>query len=298
MLNLFRAEWTKTAGNRWVTGFMLWIFPVGALAFVIVMALMVALVPSMRTDDGVKNLGLDDVVWTEQAISVWDFANSLIGRLIMLAFTSVVFAGEYQWGTWKNIVPRRQRASLMLVKFLTVALFVVFAFTLMSIFIGGGLVVIAEIAGGSHGPRVTGDVVAQFAQDYAQHAGLAFTLALIAASFAALSGMATRSILGGVIVSVIITYAEGLSVLPLALLGYLFDFPKLVYGYRITPSYNVANVKSRITRGSCEAANISFFDDILDFSDSLEFSAVMLAVWVIVLVGLTAYLFREQDITT
>jgi ABC-type transport system involved in multi-copper enzyme maturation permease subunit len=39
------------------------------------------------------------------------------------------------------------------------------------------------------------------------------------------------------------------------------------------------------------------YSDII-FSDSLTFSVVLLAVWVIGLISLTAYLFRRQDITS
>jgi hypothetical protein len=47
--SLFRAEWIKIAGNRWVTSALIWIFPVGALAFVAVMSLILALGPACVT---------------------------------------------------------------------------------------------------------------------------------------------------------------------------------------------------------------------------------------------------------
>ncbi len=297
MLSLFRAEWTKTAGNRWVAGFLIWIFPVGALAFMVVMALLIALVPSMHSDQGVERLGLDGVDWTEQAISVWDFPNSLLGRVIVLAFTSFVFAGEYQWGTWKNILPHSNRIAVVLVKFITVGLFVIAAFSLMSAIYGGGMIVLTEIAGGSHGPAISGPVIAAFTGDYLQQAGLAFTLTLIAASMAALSAMAMRSILGGAIAGIVLTYVEGLSILPLLLLAHLLDYPKLIYAYRFTPSYNVANIKSWLARGIPESENFDFFSNVAEFSDSMTFSTVLLVVWVCALVGLTVYLFHRQDIT-
>lgn len=297
VLSLFRAEWTKTAGNRWVVGFLIWIFPVGALAFMVVMALLIALVPSMRSDQGVERLGLDGVDWTEQAISVWDFPNSLLGRLIVLAFTSFVFAGEYQWGTWKNILPHSNRVAVVLIKFITVGLFVIIAFSLMSAIYGAGMVVLTEIAGGSHGPPVSGPVLTAFTGDYLQQAGLAFTLTLIAASMAALLAMAMRSILGGAIAGIILTYVEGLSILPMVLLAHWLDYPRLVHAYRVTPSYNVANIKSWLTQGVAEGENFDFFNNVVDFSDSMTFSIVLLGAWVCALVGLTVYLFNRQDMT-
>ena len=59
MLNLFRAEWTKIMGNRWVTAFLILIFPVGMFAFVVVMSVLIAVLPSMRDQAGTERLGLD-----------------------------------------------------------------------------------------------------------------------------------------------------------------------------------------------------------------------------------------------
>lgn len=297
MLNLLRAEWTKTAGNRWASGFLIWVFPVGAFAFVVVTAVLVVLVPSLHSADSAQRMGLNNVQWTDQAMSVWEWLNSLMGRVIMLALTSIVFAGEYQWQTWKNIIPRRSRIALILVKFVTVGLFVLFAFTLMSAIYGAGMVVITELAGGTHGPRLSIDVIQSFLRDYARYAALAFTLTMIAASFSALAAMVMRSIIGGVVVGVVATYAEGLSVLLLLLIGRFLAFPKIVYLYRATPSYNVANVKSWLMRGAPEAENLSFLGDVVDFSDGMAFSVVLLAAWVCLLVGSTVFLFHRQDIT-
>jgi ABC-2 type transport system permease protein len=299
VFNLFRAEWIKIVGNRWVTAFLVLIFPVGMLAFVLVMSALFILFPSMRTDESTAGLGLDRAEWTEQAVEVWSVPNSLLGRLMMLGFTAVVFAGEYQWQTWKNVVPRHRRAALVLIKFLAVAVFVVLAFVLASIIFAAGWGLMVRIAGGTYGPAITGDVLADFAGEYLKQAWLAFTLTLIAASFAALAGMFTRSILGGVLIGAMFTYAEGLSILGMALIAHLIDFPRLVYLYRLTPSYNVANARSWITHNqpaSMQDAG-ALLGDVLDFSDSLNFSVVVLTLWGIGLIALTAYLFQRQDIT-
>src|SRR5512145_2997375 len=136
--DLFRAEWIKIAGNRWVTSALIWIFPVGALAFVAVMSLILALGPGMRDEDGTVQLGLDKAEWTERALEVWMIPNSLFGRLMILGFTAVVFAGEYQWQTWKNVVPRTRRVLLVLAKFLGVSVSALVAFALMSAIFAAG----------------------------------------------------------------------------------------------------------------------------------------------------------------
>jgi ABC-type transport system involved in multi-copper enzyme maturation permease subunit len=225
--------------------------------------------------------------------------NSLFGRLMILGFTAVVFAGEYQWQTWKNVVPRTRRVLLVLVKFLGVSVSALVAFALMSAIFAAGWGVLVKIAGGTYGPAITGDLLSEFVPDYARQVWLALNLTLIAASFAALAGMITRSILGGVLVGLMFTYGEGLSVLGLAVVGRFVDFPELVHLYRLTPSYNVANARSWMNDHHPAGLQgiSSVLDEVPEFSDSLGFSAGVLLVWVIGLITLTACLFQRQDIT-
>ncbi len=296
MRDLFRAEWLKIAGNRWVAGCLVWIFPLGALAFLLVVGAILLLSSSAR-----QGFRQDEaVLWTEQAIGVWDFPNNPLGRLILLGFTAVVFAGEYQWGTWKNIVPRNRRFSLVLVKFVALGVFVVLAFALMSVLWAAGWGVLARIAGASYGPRISAGVIRDFAGDYVLAASLAFTSTIIAAGYAALAGMLTRSILGGVIVGFAVTFAENLSIVVLLLIGWLLDIPKAVLAYRFTPGYNLLNVASWISEkapGVVRPYENGTHPDIV-LSDSLEFSVLVLAVWVVGLILLTGLLFRRQDLTS
>lgn len=296
MRNLFRAEWIKVAGNRWVAGCLIWIFPVGAVAFLIVAGLVLALSSSARA--GLRQG--EAILWTEQAISMWNFPNNPVGRLILLGFTAVVFAGEYQWQTWKNVVPRNRRAALILIKFAALGVFVVLAFSLMSILWTGGWAVLTRIVDVSYGPRVTGTVVRDFAGDYALAAALAFVSTLIAAGYAALAGMLTRSILGGVIAGFAATFVENLSILGLILIGWFLDIPKIVHLYRFTPGYNLINVASWINNNApntMQPFEEGKYSSIV-FSDSLAFSVIVLAAWVIGLIALTIALFQRQDITS
>lgn len=296
MRDLFRAEWLKIAGNRWVAGCLVWIFPVGALAVILVVGVILLLSSPAR-----QGFRQDEAaLWTEQAIGVWSFPNNPVGRLILLGFTAVVFAGEYQWGTWKNIVPRNRRFSLVLVKFVALGVFVVLAFALMSVLWAAGRGVLARIAGASYGPHITAEVIRDFAGDYALAASLAFTSTIIAAGYAALAGMLTRSILGGVIVGFAVTFAENLSIVVLLLIGWLLDIPKAVLAYRFTPGYNLLNVASWISdkNPSVVRPYESGTHAEIVLSDSLEFSVLVLAAWVVGLILLTGLLFRRQDITS
>lgn len=297
MLSLFRAEWIKLTGNRWPTGFLIWSFPISAVAFVGVMVTILTLVPSARDTAGTSNLGLENARWTDQAVSAWQIVNSLFGRLVVLAYTSIVFAGEYHWDTWKNVLPRTERFRLLTVKLLALSALVLLSFTLTSIILSAGMGIMARLAGYDYGPALSGPVLRDFAGDYAREVWLAFTLIIISAGYAALAGMVMRSILGGALTSVVATYAEGLSLLGLLLLVELFDQRRIADLYRLTPSYNIANVRSWVDQGKPELDNVNLLGQALNFADDINFSLVVLGLWVIGLFALTAYLFQRQDIT-
>ena len=296
MLNLFRAEWTKIGGNRWVVSCLVWVFPLLAIVFVAVSALVMAL-----SDDARAEIANDEILWTEQAVSVWDVPNNQVGRLVLLGFAAVVFAGEYQWQTWKNTVPRNRRPALILVKFVTLGLYIVLAFVLMSLLWALGWGLLAKIAGGSYGPAVTGSVLGDFAGDYALQASLAFSNTLIAAGYAALAAMITRSILGSVLVSFGAVALENVSIVIFLLVGWFLRVPRIVEAYRFTPSYNLSNVAKWISDDAPATirpyADRSRYSDLL-LSDSLGFSLAVLVVWMVGLVALSIYLFRRQDLAT
>jgi ABC-2 type transport system permease protein len=295
MRDLFHAEWIKIAGNRWVAGCLVWIFPLLAVGFVVVVGVILSLSSAAR--HGFQ--GDTPAQWTEQAIGVWNIPNNPVGRLILLGFTAVVFAGEYQWNTWKNIVPRNRRVMLIVIKFVALGVFVVLAFLLMSILWTLGYGLLTQIAGTTYGPRISEKVLSSFAGDYALAASLAFTSTLIAAGYAALAGLFTRSILGGVLVGFAATFIENLSILGLVIVGYFLDIPRIVHLYRLTPGYNLQNVASWINDHHAANMKVDVSNKIsYMFSDSLTFSVVLLAAWILGLIALTAFLFRRQDITS
>jgi ABC-2 type transport system permease protein len=286
---LFRAEWYKITGNRWATGCMIWVFP--ALAVLVTVLALLAAVFSSRFRMEVNN---DPAVWTDVAILPWLIPNNPLGRGLLLGFTAVLFAGEYQWDTWKVIVPRSQRVPLILVKFLAVALFVVFAFTLMSILLTTGLGMISLVAGASYGPELGRDVLADFAEDYGLQMLYAFVSTIIAAGYASLAAMITRSILGSVITGIVVSIGETFLFVPLYLIASLLGEDSILHIYRFIPSYNLLNLFSWLngeTPGGLE------FPSGKIVVDSQLFAEAVLAAWVIGLVALTAYTFQRQDIT-
>jgi ABC-2 type transport system permease protein len=292
MVNLFRAEWIKATGNRWVAGCLVWIFPLGMIGFMVVMVPMVALFgPARESFSGTFR-------WTEQAIGAWSSMNNPFGRLLLLGFTAVMFAGEYQWNTWKNTVPRNGRVTLIVFKFITLGMLVVFAFVLTSILAALGVGLVVKIAGGTYGPSLSREVLSEFTGDYALEAALMFTSTVIAAGYAALAAIFTRSILGSILVAFAAVFLENLSVAGLVLIAFFLDAPSVLQLYRVTPGYNLLNVNAWVTADHALRLSVPYSDvDRVVLADGLTFSVVMLAAWVIGLVALSAYLFQKQDIT-
>lgn len=293
MLNLYRAELLKIIGNRWVTGLTLWIFPVGALGVVLLLAFLAGVM-----DDFAVQFFLEPPRWTKTMIDVWRFPTNILGQMFLIGLTAVAFAGEYQWGTWKNIVPRHRRAALILVKFLALGTLVLVTFVLMSLILGLGYGLIAKISGVSYGPAVTKTVLADFAQDYGFQAFVTFLTVLITAVYAAFAAMLTRSILGGVLVGLGIVVVEPILSFLLAPLAFNFNWPFLLTLIRFTPTYNIGNVISWVSQDAPNATIAFYYEaqGLAPPADSLGFSLLVLTVWVVVGIGLILWLFQRQDI--
>jgi hypothetical protein len=288
-IRLFRAEWQKIIGNRWATGCMIWIFPALAVLVILLLFVGAALSSSFR-----ESINAEPARWTEIAIFPWVIPNNPLGRGLLIGFTAVLFAGEYQWNTWKVVVPRSQRVPLILMKFLTVALFVLFAFTLMSILLTLGMGLLHVMVGASYGPSVDGDVLSNFVEDYGLQMLFAFMTTIIAAGYAAFAAMITRSILGSAITAIVASIGETFLIIPLALLASLFKMDSIMHVYRFVPSWNLINLFSWLTEDQPSQLEMPSGEIVVD---SLLFSEVVLACWVVGLIVLTAYLFQRQDIT-
>jgi hypothetical protein len=287
---MFRAEWIKIAGNRWVTSFLIWIFPVGALILFTLLSIAVFFSDTLRQETITS--GIDP--WYTTMLGAWDIVNNEFGRWIILAFTAFVFAGEYQHGTWKNLTPRRSRVILIVNKFITLAVFVVCAFVAMTIIVGIGGWVVASIAGVSYG-AVNGEIVRDFAGDYGLKMFINITATFIAAGYAAVAAMFTRNILASVIVGIIINIAETGIILLLALFELVFN--RRIYDvYLFTPGYNLANISSWVNNKEGYPVNLG--EENMLGPHSLELSLIIIAAWVVGLIAFTAWRFQRQDITS
>ena len=286
--SLLGAEWCKIMGNRRATFSMIGIFPALAILATVVGLLMAGLSSSFRSA-----LQEDPALWTEAAILPWLVPNNPLGRALLLGFAAVLFAGEYQWNTWKSIVPRTRRLPLLLVKFVTVAAFVVLAFTLTSILLTLGLGLVAWVAGAPFGPPLSSAVLCDFAEDYGLQVFYAFLSTMIAAGMVALVAMLTRSILASALVSIVIAIGETLLIVPLYLLAALLRTDGILHLYRVLPGYNLLNFFTWLAGETPEGLEMPSGELIIDGE---LFSAVVLVIWMIGLISLSAYLFNRQDI--
>ncbi len=126
---------------------------------------------------------------TASVTGVWSliiaFPGNILGRLLPLAFMAVMFAGEYQWGTLRQIVPRSRRSSLILAKVATTTFIVLLSYILTSLIIGAGQAAGHALLGLDYRSIFAGDEQAQFGLTYFQHLLLGALSLLMLAGFTA-----------------------------------------------------------------------------------------------------------------
>ena len=228
-------------------------------------------------------------------LTVWRFPNSTLGRLMLIGFIAYVFAGEFQWDTWKNILPYSSRARLILVKYLAVGLLILIAFVTMSVIWSVGPGVAVTLVEGSYGPPLTNAIMTDFAIDYFIKVLLTFTAIMISAGYTAIGSVITRSVLGSALVGFGAVLLEELSVVIFLTMSNLLRKPGVLNLYRLTPTYNINNVSSWINNNHPYLPQIPGFEHIT--TDTLTFSGVVLVLWALTLIAITMVLFQRKDVT-
>ncbi|NJL96184.1 MAG: ABC transporter permease subunit [Anaerolineae bacterium] len=300
---LFRAEWRKTTGNRWLLGCLVGIWPIAAL--VISVAILALVLLDSRAAAGLRT---EPTPWTDVSLFFWAIPNSIIGRLLIVGFAAYLFAGEYQWGTWKNLVTRRGRVTLILMKFLTLGIFMVAAFLGTSLIWMIGRGIAQGIVGGSYPPALT-EIPPSYWRQISLQILTAFLSTLTLAGVAALAALLTRSILASVLAGLGAALLDGFLGAALILLYIVTDqrfFPSL---YRFSMSYNVDNLlnwanegEATFVLGNVTVRENAVFDAIVVDpplpGNGLLLSLGIMAVWAGLFVGLSVLAFYHQDITT
>lgn len=295
MLDLFRAELAKIIGNRWTTGLLLWVFPVGALGIGLFMLGVLVVSPNTY-----QRMFEYPYQWTNMVLGAWAFPSNPLGHMFLVGLTAVSFAGEYQWGTWKNILPYRSRAALLGVKFVTLSVLIIAAFLVTSVVFGGGFALLSTLAGKPLSPPVTPAALSDLWSDYLLQAALSYLSILVVSIYVAISASIMRSVVGGVMVGMLFVSVEpaiGFLFPPLAL---RWEQPLYLTISRLTPSYNFANIRSWIQAGQPSQPYLPFYQKLglTVPADSYGFSLLVLTGWVIVGLALILWIFQRQDISS
>ncbi|MCA9955507.1 MAG: ABC transporter permease [Anaerolineales bacterium] len=295
MRSAFAAEWRKLLGHTKAIAFLVWVYPIGALMIV----LLIQILPALLLDPVREMIAASPIDWTENLLSVWNAMNGFPGgtflRMPFIAFIAMAFAGEYQWGTWKNIVPRQSRMNLIFAKFLVLALLLMLALLLTSLVLLAGGWLESVLFNVPYGPSLAELDWAAFLQQSLLQVLGTFVSTLIVASYAALIAMYSRSIIASLLLSVGVGIVELTSSVLLVIVSQAVQRPNLVNILVALPTYNLDNVRSWVVDGVG-----STFGGYPGFTavPPLWLSMVILLLWLGGLVGGTAVLFRHQDITS
>jgi ABC-type transport system involved in multi-copper enzyme maturation permease subunit len=296
MFNLYRAEWRKVFANFKLTSFLIWIIPIGYFAFHVVMILLSLLSETMRA--GVEYFGSED--WTADSLVVWDilifFPANLFGRMLPLAFMAVVFAGEYQWRTLKNIAPRAQRWKLLIAKMAALISLVMVSMLLTALIASVGPVTGHRIHDLPYGPALSAQVLGGFLLDTVRTAFIALISLLNIVGYAAIAAVLTRSILGGLLMSFGFAVLDATSLGFILFLRGLLAKPELINLYQFTPTYNLSNLHSWLFQGKAQQF-ITAGTAPLTAEPSFWISSLVLGFWIFGLIGLALWLFQRQEIT-
>ncbi len=293
-LELCRAEWMKIVGHRWAFLLLLAIFPLTSAVVFLVLSAVAALDPSFRADSSVVG------DWTRLMLMGWKIPSDPMGRIFLVALTAFLFAGEYQWGTWKNITPRRRRSTLVLAKLLVLAVLVVVTFTITSfvLALGGGLLSLAM--GTPYSPALDGGAIGAFLPQYALAVLVTFLAFAVTAALTVLAALYSKSILGGAMVGVVMMFFDPVMTLIPRALSSLFGMPAVAHLSRLVPYYNIENLDSWATTGGPTRFMGRIFTPIglPTPSDGVAFSVTVLLAWVVVALGVALVVFARQDIDT
>ncbi len=293
MKSAFLTEWQKIMGYRNLVAFLIWIYPIGTIVGV----LMVVILPTLFSESAKQLIVDSSPQWSEmtQAVSIFvRVPENIFIRMPMLAFMAVVFAGEYQWGTLKNSLPRSSRFNILMSKFLVVGLLVMLAVTTTSISWGIGRGVAAWIVGVPFGPEITETAVSEFVKAYLINSVVVFGSMLIASAIAALIAMYSRSILVSLFLGIAYAIVEPVAAFLVALASKIFDKPEWIALIRFTPAYNLDNFSSWIS-----GSRSSFADNYPGFTSDFSgmTSLLMIVLWIVGLLILATIIFERQDIS-
>lgn len=277
MLNLISAEWRKVLPHKG-TWMLVWIYPI-----IFLIVLTIAIFAEGKNPDAMTASG-----WIDDTTMIWYVPTISLGRYFIAAYFALLIAGEYGWNTWKLVVPHAARWKLMASKF-------VVAIALLYIaWIGTALLsIVMQYLRTAIVGAVTPDGVT-FTSLLAGHWEMLLkgvAPMLIAAGYASLAAVATRSTMASVIISIVLlTFDELFGRLVVWFSGFV-EWPALIY--RVLPGYHLDNFASWMQAGHGLKVPLAS-GTVIEYS--LAVSEVALVAWVVGLLGGAVLLFRRQDI--
>lgn len=281
MLDAIRAELLKFTRHRATWG-LVWIWPIG-ITIIGAIAITVSLAGEISGGgDGAA------ASWISDQTAMWKAPGQGLGRYLIGAFVAVVFAGEYGWNTWKLIVPHRSRVTLIAAKY-AVALALLFCGFALAALIFNGIGWLKDMLTGTPiPPDVT---LGALVQAHALGALGAVGPLLLTTAYVSLFAILTRSTVAALMIGLVVTTAEQL----FRAFGPMLEFyAAWLIGplYKALPGYHLANVGEWV--GGGDVVEVPFPSG--PWSASFGVSLAVLAFWIALLMGLTFWRFRRQDI--
>lgn len=280
MLDAVYAEALKMRRHRG-TWAMVWIYPV--LIGALLLAALIYRAVAGPSDDGVQTAA----EWIKDTTIFWHAPGSAPGRILVAAFTALVFASEYNWNTWKLIVPVRHRWQLVVAKWVVIIAFVFGALLLTNI-----IVLLGEAIGTLQGSAIPDGVsFADVVRENARAAAYSLIPIIYAMSFATMVAILTRSVLATVVLSIGLVIVEGILNL-LGLVAYRRAPDLTQFLIEATPPFHVENLTTWAFYGY--GAEIPLSPDFV-LEASWGTSLAMVAAWSIAALAIAMIWFRRQD---
>ncbi len=297
-LRLLRAEWRKATGNLWIAGCMAGIWPVFALLGMGALLLLGAFSQEIR-EALAANL-----FWNNLALGVWDLNSNPLAQIAVLVFAAIVFGGEYRWRTWKNILPRRARVPVLLSKYITLGLLTLTTLLVASVVLTvlGAAMGLALGFAGSY-LRMDGALVGQFVARLGARAALAFIGALFVGGAVAIVAILSRSMLIGAVGGFALLAGDGLLPATFTSAAVLTESKLWVELLKLRFMYNLFNVDQILqghgpTPPAAVLGSVPGLGEYKGGANSLPLSLLIIAAWLVMLVGVSLWFFRRQDMTS
>ncbi len=147
-----------------------------------------------------------------------------------------------------------------------------------------------------YGPTLSVGVIRKFLLDTARIALIALLSLLNLVSYGAIAAILTRTILGGLLVGFGFAVFDATSLGFLLFLRGFLGKPELINLYQFTPTYNLSNLHSWLFTGQAQRF-ISEGISPLTSEPSFWVSLLVLAIWIVGLIGLALTIFQRQELT-